>query len=148
MNIGNRKRIANNKIAAYSVLLVLSIVVFLIAIIYADKEILVPVSGYTYQSSLDAICQSLKSIVDFSFGLLWAIILLSVAGIIFSAIMLSASANEKRSIVEEEANGQLVEVHRTIACPKCKGQINIETSAETLVCPVCRTEYKNPHYKG
>ena len=148
MNIGNRKRIANNKIAAYSVLLVLSIVVFLIAIIYADKEILVAVSGYTYQSSLDAICQSLNSIVDFSFGLLWAIILLAVAGIIFSAIMLSASANEKRSIVEEEANGQLVEVHRTVACPKCKGQINIETSAETLVCPVCRTEYKNPHYKG
>ena len=148
MNIGNRKRIANNKIAAYSVLLVLSIVVFLIAIIYASKEILVPVSGYTYPSSLDTICQSLNSIIDFSFGLLWAIILLTVAGIIFSAIMLSVSAKEKRSIVEEEANGQLVEVHRTIACPKCKGQINIETSAEILVCPVCRTEYKNPHYKG
>ena len=148
MDREKRIMLASKKCVGYVILLIFSIIVFLIAIIYANKEILVAVSGYTYPSSLDTICQSLNSIIDFSFGLLWAIILLTVAGIIFSAIMLSVSAKEKRSIVEEEANGQLVEVHRTIACPKCKGQINIETSAETLVCPVCRTEYKNPHYKG
>lgn len=148
MDREKRIMLASKKCVGYVILLIFSIIVFLIAIIYANKEILVAVSGYTYQSSLDTICQSLNSIVDFLFGLLWAIILLAVAGIIFSAIMLSVSAKEKRSILEEGANGQLVELHRTIACPKCKGQINIEISAETLVCPVCKTEYRNPHYKG
>lgn len=148
MDREKRIMLASKKCVGYVMLLIFSIIVFVIAVACAAKEIVIPVSGYTVGSSIDVICESLGSVVEIISVMLWAIILLSVAGIIFSAIMLSVSAKEKRSIVEEEANGQLVEVHRTVACPKCKGQINIETSAETLVCPVCRTEYKNPHYKG